>query len=516
MFCSGCGRTIPEGGKVCRICGKPVGASRFSSDSHVSNQEVTLPQSITDDRDRFARVSYSEDDFDDARRAGTQYRAPYSSDEPEAEEPFEVENEPWVPLDLSDEASEEETGSDLPDDTVEDINIEGIDLSDYKSENIDEKTKRGGISEDVKQYMRSVNFSTEDKKGASSQSNYRHGKATLENEDVEPERATGSSVQGRVNTVNDDDDEYIDDYVKPNTAKRVIKIIVAAAAIMALFVAGIVFVPKVISRFNREATAPVEGVSLDIYNNTIAMLENNVGEEYRSNAYTIFKNGSYGALSSKLQADSKAIANQLGAEPQTNDQLFLDAASAIQDDIGNAITYDAVEISTNGMVTSEESADRWKSIEDSVASFKNITTASGLSAVLSGERIVVEVPTATPAPQATQVPEYPTLSKGDSSDAVLAVQERLYQLGYLNDDRDGKFGNNTQTAVKLFQQTAGLDVTGVADNATQALLFSDDAPMTSNAKITPTPEPTAEPEPTDFTIEPEEAGSDTEDAEEIF
>jgi len=70
---------------------------------------------------------------------------------------------------------------------------------------------------------------------------------------------------------------------------------------------------------------------------------------------------------------------------------------------------------------------------------------------------------------------------------VKKMQDRLWELGYLDDDRDGKFGNNTQTAVKLFQQTNGLEVTGTADNATLTLMYSDDAVGTAKARTTTAP-----------------------------
>ena len=69
------------------------------------------------------------------------------------------------------------------------------------------------------------------------------------------------------------------------------------------------------------------------------------------------------------------------------------------------------------------------------------------------------------------------------------MQNRLFMLGFLLDDRDGAFGSKTQTAVKLFQQTAGLEATGVADNQTQTLLYSENAPRTEYAQVTPTPAP---------------------------
>ena len=136
-----------------------------------------------------------------------------------------------------------------------------------------------------------------------------------------------------------------------------------------------------------------------------------------------------------------------------------------------------------------DSASRWAIVNDEIAQIEAATTAQELTAVLNGERVAVAAsPTPTPEPQTT----YTTLSKGDKSDEVLEMQNRLYMLGFLLDDRDGAFGKNTQTAVKMFQQAAGLEVTGIADSATLQRLYADDAPRTEYAQATPTPAPAAE------------------------
>ncbi len=64
-----------------------------------------------------------------------------------------------------------------------------------------------------------------------------------------------------------------------------------------------------------------------------------------------------------------------------------------------------------------------------------------------------------------------TVSKGDSGDEVLRVQTRLKQLNYLYDP-DGSFGELSDLAVKYFQRKNGLPETGIADEATQNVLFS--------------------------------------------
>ena len=74
------------------------------------------------------------------------------------------------------------------------------------------------------------------------------------------------------------------------------------------------------------------------------------------------------------------------------------------------------------------------------------------------------------------------------------MQERLIELGYLDDSADGVFGNNTLIAVKFFQQDAGFDVDGIASPEMQALLFSEDAPR--RATPSPSPDPSATVAPT--------------------
>ena len=72
--------------------------------------------------------------------------------------------------------------------------------------------------------------------------------------------------------------------------------------------------------------------------------------------------------------------------------------------------------------------------------------------------------------------EYATLENGSKGDEVKALQQRLVDLDWLDGGVDGDFGNKTKTAVELFQRSAGLPVTGIADGLTQSVLFSDGAP----------------------------------------
>ena len=71
---------------------------------------------------------------------------------------------------------------------------------------------------------------------------------------------------------------------------------------------------------------------------------------------------------------------------------------------------------------------------------------------------------------------YQTLQKGSKGDDVKALQQRLIELNYMSGSADGDYGGKTASAVELFQKTAGLSATGVADAETQTALFAADAP----------------------------------------
>lgn len=79
-----------------------------------------------------------------------------------------------------------------------------------------------------------------------------------------------------------------------------------------------------------------------------------------------------------------------------------------------------------------------------------------------GTRIIV--PTPTPAPTAPPTQVRPQLEYGDVSSWVQVLQVAL------GVDADGHFGPVTLAAVKAFQQSAGLPVTGIVDAATWSAL----------------------------------------------
>ena len=69
------------------------------------------------------------------------------------------------------------------------------------------------------------------------------------------------------------------------------------------------------------------------------------------------------------------------------------------------------------------------------------------------------------------------MEKGAAGENVRILQQRLIDLGFLtNDIADGKYGGNTEAAVKKVQKVVGLPETGTADQLTQAYIFGDIVP----------------------------------------
>lgn len=70
---------------------------------------------------------------------------------------------------------------------------------------------------------------------------------------------------------------------------------------------------------------------------------------------------------------------------------------------------------------------------------------------------------------------FQTLKQGSKGQAVKDLQQRLTDLGYLNDKIDGSFGNNTGVACMSFCTQHGLYIEAVATPEMQELLYSSNA-----------------------------------------
>jgi lipoprotein-anchoring transpeptidase ErfK/SrfK len=82
-------------------------------------------------------------------------------------------------------------------------------------------------------------------------------------------------------------------------------------------------------------------------------------------------------------------------------------------------------------------------------------------------------PSATPtttSPSPTPPPKPQKLRIGSKGPAVLALQQRLSELGYWNGKADSKFGGTTQQAVFAIQKAAGISRDGTVGPKTQKAL----------------------------------------------
>ena len=81
--------------------------------------------------------------------------------------------------------------------------------------------------------------------------------------------------------------------------------------------------------------------------------------------------------------------------------------------------------------------------------------------ILTGEDVVME--------EAVEARE---LQYGDDGDDVAELQQRLTDLYYYTGNISGRYREGTRAAIRAFQEDFNLEVTGVADTETQALLFA--------------------------------------------
>ena len=68
-----------------------------------------------------------------------------------------------------------------------------------------------------------------------------------------------------------------------------------------------------------------------------------------------------------------------------------------------------------------------------------------------------------------------SFSKGDYHEEILKIQERLIELSYYEGYADGTYGTITEEAIKNFQGAHGITQTGVADEFTIEMLYSESA-----------------------------------------
>lgn len=514
MFCSRCGKTLMPEDKQCPHCGTPIGESRFEGTPYTSAQAHILPNTpVGQVSAAYTRTTYTTMPEEQQQQGEVDSRTTYRPVYDEASAPEDIRQDMRAALE-SDDASEEAAlpkPEDLPDDVKDTLNavdeelkMDSVDTSELRSRPI-ESTGRAGISTEVEDYIQKLE-ATQSRRAArrrraveDTEEAYATPQEDVVYDDTQP--ATDSDQ----NEVFDDiDEEEFDEirYGRTIGVKEILRVALIMVLAAALIVGGVLWFRHIRGANNN---SKIEGVTQTLYDSGLELIKSHREDTYINELVNLYRDQGVLSFTQRVTGDSSAFDELLPEEPAVNDSLYVSALKTIQTNIGNAILMDATEADNTAGDSGQDTSTRWTIVDEEIATVENATTAQELTAVLNGDRVTVAAsPTPTPEPEAT----YNTLSKGDKSDEVLELQNRLYMLGFLLDDRDGAFGSKTQTAVKLFQQAAGLEATGIADSQTQQRLYADDAPRTEYAQVTPTPAVTATPEPEEAAPETEEAAEE--------
>ena len=518
MFCSKCGKTIRPDDQICPSCQAPIGDNRFGGIPYTSAQFTIAPgQTSFEPLNGYTRTTYTS--MDDAAQEGgapdsrTTYRPVYEGGSmPEnvrkdvraamSPEP-ELEPEPEQPERPADEPAfaEGEPIFRATQDTLEAIDEElqpdeAIDLSQFRSRPI-QSAGRAGISRDVSEYIRKLEDDQSRRGG-------RHRRSApvyddYQERDAEPEAGSaedydenrpydGYADDPQEGVFDDIDDADYGDYRRAGRfgVSQIVKILIALVVVAAVVFGAIKWIGYI---RGSQSSAPIEGVTDTFYEQGVALIKSHVQSDYINARIGQYTSDGTLAMVNALTQDQAEIDALMPAEPAANDATFLSALTTIQYSIYSAITMDAMSVGDASAVSKSEA--NWQIIGNAITQLESAKSAAELTAIISGQKVTVQ--SSTPEPTQTPV-AYAILQKGDKNDDVLKLQERLYQLGYLNSDRDGAFGGKTQTAVKAFQERAGLEATGIADSNTQTLLFSDSAPYAAGV-ASPTPSAASTPEP---------------------
>lgn len=532
MFCSKCGKTIHPTDERCPGCQERIGDNRFGGIPYTSAQFTIAPGQDIPNYDyapvnAYTRTSYTSMD-EAAQDSGdadtrTTYRPIYDGGE-STEDVRRSMREAMNPR--PEEEDEQETAeqerpafvsaeplSPAAQDTLDELDSElapeeTIDRSMFKTKPI-QSSGRAGISQDVSEYIRKLendqnrraagrhrrtaapiydDYQERDQQDYAAEGDY----GSSYGEDYAENRRYDESYEGPYGDEGFDemDDGDFDDRRYSRFAPgQLIKIVIAIVLVAAIVVGGVMWIRHI---RGSSSSAPIEGVSETLYEQGIALVKAHSDSAYVNELVSLYESGqSILPVYTRLEADKAAISALLPEEPAANDQTFISALQAIHDNISSAITMDAMSTTSSDANAAAKSEANWQIVSNSIAQLESVTEAAELTAIINGQKITVQAE--TPAPTATPV-VYSTLQKGDKSNEVLQLQERLYRLGYLNDDRDGSFGGKTQTALKAFQERAGLEATGIADSNTQNVLYSDNAPYAAGV-ASPTPAVQATPEP---------------------
>lgn len=78
------------------------------------------------------------------------------------------------------------------------------------------------------------------------------------------------------------------------------------------------------------------------------------------------------------------------------------------------------------------------------------------------------------ADNSLEITEDMQYQNGEEDDNIKIIQNRLIELGYMDEDATGYYGNVTEESVRKFEENNSLTVDGIADSSDLTLLFSAD------------------------------------------
>ena len=544
MFCANCGKTLKNGASTCPHCGAPVGENHFQGLPYTAAQPKIAPgetEKLAEQFRPYTRTTYmgsGEPEGDVLSR--TTYRpvldeesasAPEDGEAPAQEAPASegesapeaeaAENrgngvealfdEPKGKDDAEDGAapsSESDAQEDGEAEAVEDavdidpasIHVEPVKV-DAEPE-ISEESKRILSGEAPVHNERVKRSLLTDKLPFGRKEADRPLFGEEEEEDGVPVPEDAAEVES------DDTSSEEFDFGRGERARKlnfdyitIAKYAAIALVIIAVFVGGYLWIDYMIS--GRDSS-PIDGVSQALYDSGTQYVSTLAEDAFRAEMIQLYQTDSLAFLErvDSMLAEADAM---LPESPRENDALFIEAMRHIITNVGNALSVDSMNAPLLANASAEEQAtintasqNNWQIVQNGIAALSEATTATGLTNIINSQTVTVNVQQVEEIPQETEPTpdpsQYTSLSKDMRSEEVQAMQERLIELGYLDDSADGVFGNNTLIAVKFFQQDAGFDVDGIASPEMQALLFSEDAPR--RATPSPSPDPSATVAPT--------------------
>lgn len=544
MFCANCGKTLKNGASTCPHCGAPVGENHFQGLPYTAAQPKIAPgetEKLAEQFRPYTRTTYmgsGEPEGDVLSR--TTYRPVLDEESASAPEDGEAPTQE-APASEGESAPEAEAAENRGNgvEALFDEPKGKDDAEDGAAPSSESDAQEDGEAEAVEDavdidpaniHVEPVKVDAEPEISEESK-RILSGEAPVHNERVKRSLLTDKLPFGRkeadrplfgeekeedgvpvpedaADAESDDTSSEQFDFGRDERARRlnfdyitIAKYAAIALVIIAVFVGGYLWIDYMIS--GRDSS-PIDGVSQALYDSGTQYVSTLTEDAFRAEMIQLYQTDSLAFLErvDSMLAEADAM---LPESPRENDALFIEAMRHIITNVGNALSVDSMNAPLLANASAEEQAtintasqNNWQIVQNGIAALSEATTATGLTNIINSQTVTVNVQQVEEIPQETEPTpdpsQYTSLSKDMRSEEVQAMQERLIELGYLDDSADGVFGNNTLIAVKFFQQDAGFDVDGIASPEMQALLFSEDAPR--RATPSPSPDPSATVAPT--------------------